>query len=71
MTVSEAGRKGGEVRGRQLQSCRNPNAKLSPSCIKGIRAAKGALSAILLGKLHSVHPEHIRRIWRRECWKDE
>ncbi len=71
MTVSEAGRKGGEVRGRRNVGTRNPNAKLSPSSIPDIRGAKGVFSAIRLGERHSCHPEHIRAIWRGRYWKDD
>jgi len=68
VTCREAGRKGGETRGRQMAGSGNPNAKLCPQDVENVRAAKGFATAEEVGQAVGVHYEHVRKIWRKVHW---
>jgi len=70
MLVSEAGKKGGAVRGTEMKGEKNPNAKLTPERAELIRRCKGKLSSAKTALAFNIHPGHVQAIWQGRYWKN-
>lgn len=68
MTVSEAGKKGGEVRGRQMKGDGNPNRKIDASQAKAIQDCSTYKQAVEVGKDLGISEGHTFRVWKKEYW---
>ena len=68
MTVSEAGAKGGRVRGLRNRGERNPKAKLTWAAVETIRRERETPAAELAQRF-GVHPKTIWEIRRGAAWR--